>query len=165
MGEAINTDRDETSAYIAPAEGRFLFASNGHFNMGGFDIFRCEREVDGSWGPATNIGYPINTTGDNLQFVPLNDGLSGLYTRFSDDAIGLRDLWYMEILNEDGFVEEGLTLAVDKQGISRNDFAIILVDEESGDEIEVLYDAETDTFQALPSQDKSYKVISYKQQK
>jgi len=165
MGEAINTDKDETSAYIAPAEGRLLFASTGHFNMGGYDIFRCELEVDGSWGPATNIGYPINTTGDNLQFVPLNDGLSGLYTRFSDDAIGLRDLWYMEILSEDGFVSEGLTLAVDQQGISRDDFAIILVDEETGDEIEVLYDAETDTFKALPSQDKSYKIISYKQQK
>jgi len=165
MGEKINTDKDETSAYIAPAEGRFLFASTGHFNMGGYDIFRCEIEVDGSWGPPTNIGYPINTTGDNLQFVPLNNGLAGLYTRFTNEAIGLRDLWYMEIISENGYVAEGLTLAVDKQGISRDDFAIILVDEETGDEIEVLYDAETDTFKALPGQNKSYRVISYKQQK
>jgi len=165
MGEGINTDKDETSAYIAPAEGRFIFASTGHFNMGGYDIFRCEMEVDSSWSQPTNIGYPINTTSDNLQFVPINDGLSGLYTRFTNEAIGLRDLWYIEILTEEGFVSDGLTLAVDKPGISRDDFAIILVDEETGDEIEVLYDAETDSFKALQGQDKSFKVISYKQKK
>jgi len=163
MGESINTDKDETSAYIAPAEGRFIFASTGHFNMGGYDIFRCELDVDGSWNQATNIGYPINTTGDNLQFVPLNEGLAGLYTRFTNEAVGLRDLWYIEILTEEGFIANGLTLAVDKQGISSDDFAIILIDEETGEEIEVLYDAETDSFKALQGEDKSYKVISYKQ--
>ena len=163
MGEVINTDKDETSAYIAPAEGRFIFASTGHFNMGGFDIFRCELEVDGTWGQPTNIGYPINTTGDNTYFIPLNDGLSGLYTRFTTEAIGLRDLWYIEILSEDRFLTNSLTLAVDAPGLSHEDFAIILVDEATGQEIEVLYDAETDSFRAFSSEDKTFRVISYKQ--
>ena len=163
MGPVINTDRDETSAYIAPAEGRFIFASQGHFNMGGFDIFRCELEVDGSWSQPTNYGYPINTTGDDVQFIPLNEGLAGLYARFTNEAIGLRDLWYIEVLNDDGTVPVGLTLAVDKQGISRGDFALILVDDETGEEIEVLYDAETDSFRALQGEKKTYRVISYKQ--
>ncbi len=163
MGPGINTDKDETAGYIAPAEGRFIFASTGHFNMGGYDIFRCELQVDGSWSQPTNIGYPINTTGDDMQFVPLNEGLAGLYTRFTNEAIGLRDLWYIEILNEEGFIPEGLTLAVDKQGVSNSDFAIILVDDDTGEEIEVLYDAETDSFKALQGQNKSYRVISYKQ--
>ena len=164
MGEIINTGEDETSAYIAPEEGRFFFASKGHFNMGGYDIFRCEMQPDDSWGQPTNIGFPINTTGDDTHYVPINDGLSGLYTRFTNIAVGRNDLWYVEIQGEDGFVSGSLVLAVDtREGLASKDFAIIVVDEETGEEIEVLYDAENDSFKALAGPGKNYKVISYKQ--
>ena len=134
MGEIINTGEDETSAYIAPAEGRFFFASKGHFNMGGYDIFRCEMQPDDSWGQPTNIGFPINTTGDDTHYVPINDGLSGLYTRFTNIAVGRNDLWYVEIQGEDGFVSGSLVLAVDtREGLAIKDFAIIVVDEETGE--------------------------------
>ena len=109
------------------------------------------------------MGFPINTTGDNSFYVPLNDGLSGLYTRFTNEGVGMLDLWYVEILGEDGFITSGLTLATDPVGLSYKDFAIIVVDEDTGEEIEVLYDAETDTFRALAGPQKTYKVISYKQ--
>jgi len=131
--------------------------------MGGFDIFRSDMQVNGTWGQPTNIGYPINTTGDNTFYVPLNDGLSGLYSRFSNEAVGMLDLWYIEIVGEEDFISGGLTLQVEQKGLSAKDFAIIVVDEETGEEIEVLYDTETDTFKALAGQNKTYKVISYKQ--
>ena len=165
MGDVINTREDETCAYIAPGEGRFIFASKGHFNMGGYDIFRCEIQSDGSWGEPTNIGYPINTTGDDTYYVPLNEGLSALYSRFTTEAIGMTDLWYVMIEGEKGFVSDGLILAMDtRAGLSAKDFAIIVVDESTGEEIEILYDAKSDTFKALAGPDKTYKVISYKQQ-
>jgi hypothetical protein len=163
LGEEINTDKDETSVFIAPSGERLLFASKGHFNMGGYDIFRCELQEDGSWSQPTNIGYPLNTTSDNTFYVPINRGMQALYTRFSNDAIGQLDLWYVEILEADDFVGEGLTLAVDRPEISQKDFAIILVNTETGEEIEVLYDAGTDSFKALSGEKSSYRVISYKQ--
>jgi tetratricopeptide (TPR) repeat protein len=164
MGDVINTELDETSAYIAPAEGRFIFSSQGHFNMGGFDIFRCELEVDGRWGEPSNIGYPINTTGDNTYYVPLNDGLSGLATRFTNDAIGKNDLWYVEILGEEGIISNAMTELVNDNRLSSKNFALILIDEETGEEIELIYDAETDSFRALAGPGKSYRIISYKAQ-
>jgi len=164
MGENINTGEDETSAYIAPTEGRFIFASKGHFNMGGYDIFRCEMRGDGTWDKPVNIGYPINTTSDDTYYVPLNDGLSGLLTRFTNIAVGKEDLWYVEIQGVEGSVSDGLILAVDtREGIARKDFAIVLVDEESGEEIEILYNVEEDSFEALSGKNKAYRVISYKQ--
>ena len=61
-------------------------------------------------------------------------------------------------------MSEGLILGVDtRESVAVSDFAIVVVCEESGDEIEVLYDAESDSFKALSAQDKTYKVISYKQ--
>ena len=163
MGDEINTDKDETSVFMAPDGERFIFASKGHFNMGGYDIFRCELEENGSWSQPTNIGYPLNTTSDNTFYVPINNGLQALYTRFTNEAIGKQDLWYVEILDAEGFVGEGLTLSMDPVEISQKDFAIILVNEETGEEIEVLYDAATDSFRALAGEKSKYKVISYKQ--
>ena len=163
MGAEINTDKDETSAFMAPTGDRFVFASKGHFNMGGYDIFRSELEENHRWSQPTNIGYPLNTTSDNLYYVPINNGLQALYTRFTNEGVGRRDLWYVEIIEESGFITKELTLAVDNPGLSHKDFAIIVVDEESGEEIEVLYDADTDSFKALSGLQKKYKVISYKQ--
>ena len=163
MGEGINTDKDETSVFLAPSGERLIFASKGHFNMGGYDIFRCELEENGTWSQPTNIGYPLNTTGDNTFYVPVNNGLQALYTRFTNEAIGRRDLWYVEILDRESMDGDELTLAVEPAGISEKDFAIILVNEDSGEEIEVLYDAETDSFKALAGEKTTYKVISYKQ--
>lgn len=163
MGDVINTEKDETSAFLAPSGDRFIFASKGHFNMGGYDIFRSELEENQSWSPPTNIGYPLNTSSDNTFFVPINNGLQAIYTRFTDEAIGQRDLWYVEILNVDDFVTKGLTLAVDSPVLSHKDFALILIEKETGEEIEVLYDSDTDSFRALGGENKSYKVISVKQ--
>ncbi len=163
MGPGINTDKDETSAFMAPTGDRFVFSSKGHFNMGGYDIFRCELEENRKWSQPTNIGYPLNTTADNIYYVPINNGFQALYTRLTNEGVGRRDLWYVEIIEEDGFVTDELTQAVDNPGLSNKDFAIIIVDDESGEEIEVLYDAETDSFKALSGQEKKFKVISYKQ--
>jgi len=163
MGDQINSDKDETSVFIAPSGERLIFASKGHFNMGGYDIFRCELEENTTWSQPTNIGYPLNTTSDNTFYVPINNGMQALYTRFTNEAIGKRDLWYVEILDAEDFVAEGLTLSVDPPEISQKDFAIILVNNETGEEIEVLYDAATDSFKALAGEKSSYKVISYKQ--
>jgi hypothetical protein len=149
--------------FVAPGGERLIFASRGHFNMGGYDIFRCELEEDLGWSQPTNIGYPLNTTSDNTFYVPINNGMQALYTRFTSEGIGQLDLWYVEILDAEDFVGEGLTLAVDRPEISQKDFAIILVNTETGEEIEVLYDAGTDSFKALAGEKSSYKVISYKQ--
>ncbi len=163
MGDQINTDKDESSVFIAPTGERLIFASKGHFNMGGYDIFRCELQENATWSQPTNIGYPLNTTSDNTFYVPINNGMQALYTRFSNEAVGKLDLWYVEIVDAEDFVSEGLTLSVDPPEISQKDFAIILVNTETGEEIEVLYDSDTDSFKALAGEKSSYKVISYKQ--
>ena len=165
MGNIINTGEDENYGYMAPGEGRFIFASKGHFNMGGYDIFRCEINSDGSFNTATNIGYPINTTGDDTYYVPLNEGLSGLYSRFSNLAVGGSDLWYVEIQTEEGIVSDAMTLGLDtREGLSSKDFALVLVNDETGEEIEVVYDAVSDSFKAISPDGKVYKVITYQQE-
>jgi outer membrane protein OmpA-like peptidoglycan-associated protein len=77
-GKQINTELDEVTPYYNSKEGKLYFASNGHVTMGGFDIF----SADG--GPSryvniTNLGYPINTSADEMYFVKDNYGKPDAY--------------------------------------------------------------------------------------
>jgi len=68
LGPMINTEFDEEAPYVTP-DGRYLyFASKGHNSMGGFDIYKSER-INNSWTEPQNLGYPINTTGNDMYFI------------------------------------------------------------------------------------------------
>ena len=45
------------------------FSSNGHKGMGGNDIFISKKDKSGKWSEPINIGYPINTHGNESGFV------------------------------------------------------------------------------------------------
>lgn len=67
-GKQVNTEMDEISPYYDTRVNKLYFSSNGWINMGGFDVF----SADG--GPSrytniTNLGYPINTSADDLYFI------------------------------------------------------------------------------------------------
>ena len=51
--------------------------------------FIPERKEDGSWAEPVNIGYPINTTDDDLFFQPMNNGMAAYYSVYSPRGIGL----------------------------------------------------------------------------
>lgn len=67
-GKQINTPYNEQTPYYDSRQNKLYFASDGWVNMGGFDIF----SADG--GPSrytnvTNLGYPINTSADEMYYV------------------------------------------------------------------------------------------------
>jgi len=67
-GKQINTEMDEITPHYDSRVNKLYFASNGWLTMGGFDIF----SADG--GPSrytnlVNLGYPINTSADELYYV------------------------------------------------------------------------------------------------
>jgi tetratricopeptide (TPR) repeat protein len=152
-GMEINTELDETSAYISPNGKRFIFSSNGHFNMGGLDIFGCDINDDGSYGPAFNLGYPINTTNNNSYFIPLKDGNSGVYSYRDEDGIGGRDIWFIEIVAYEQTIAKALTR------LSEEDFSITVLDNETGEKITLEYDSINDKITVRSKTGKEYKVI------
>ncbi len=75
----INTIEDEKSVFMHPDGKTIFFSSKGHRNMGGYDIFRSVLGEDGQWGKPENLGYPINTSGDESDFVMTTDGRTAYY--------------------------------------------------------------------------------------
>lgn len=67
-GKQINTKDNEITPYYDSREGKLYFASNGWISMGGFDIFSA---VGGPsrYTNMQNLGYPINTSADELYYV------------------------------------------------------------------------------------------------
>ncbi|OJW81676.1 MAG: hypothetical protein BGO69_14280 [Bacteroidetes bacterium 46-16] len=67
-GKQVNTEYDEQTPYYDSRVGKLYFASNGWSGFGGFDIF----SADGGPSRYTNVqnmGYPINTSADELYYI------------------------------------------------------------------------------------------------
>ncbi len=100
LGPVINTSGSELSPFIHHDNQTLYFASDGHPGMGGLDIFYSRRDEDGNWGKPVNIGYPINTHGDEFALIV---GASGRHAWFASDkegGYGESDLYTFELYPE-----------------------------------------------------------------
>jgi outer membrane protein OmpA-like peptidoglycan-associated protein len=78
-GSVINTPDDEASPFLH-ANGRTLFfASEGHQGLGGYDLFFSDSTQAG-WQSPRNLGYPINTSDNQVALVITSDGQYGYYS-------------------------------------------------------------------------------------
>ena len=80
MSETVNTPGREQSGFFHPDGRHFYFASDGHPGMGGMDLFCCTLEDDGTWGEPVNLGYPINTPGDETGLIVSPDGRTAIFS-------------------------------------------------------------------------------------
>lgn len=85
LGDQVNTPYQEESVQIHPDGHTLYFSSNGHPGFGGLDIFMSRKQDDGSWGPALNLGYPINTSADENSILV---DASGRLAYFASDRAG-----------------------------------------------------------------------------
>ena len=75
--DKLSSEFDENSIYYNKSCHTMFFSSNGHNTMGGYDIFYSQGSGL-NWETPVNIGYPLNTTRNDLFFQPLNGCKSGL---------------------------------------------------------------------------------------
>jgi hypothetical protein len=74
LESTVNTHFDEIYPYISEDGKTLYFASNGHYGMGGFDLFKCVRdEKTGTWKQAENLGFPLSSPFDDFLYIPDND--------------------------------------------------------------------------------------------
>ncbi len=100
MGADINTKYNEESPFISQDGKVLYFSSYGHFNMGGYDVFYSSLLDNGRWSAPLNMGYPINTTDDDVYFVPIENGNYVYITRFYPNSLGRTDIYKAEIFSD-----------------------------------------------------------------
>ncbi len=126
LGPGINGPNDEDAPFISIDNKTLYFSSNGDKSIGGFDIFYSSINADGTWSDAKNLGYPFNSTNDDIFYTTTIDGLKGYMTSFRGDGFGEKDIY--EIHNDYLGVNNiaalrGLIKTVDNKPIPE-DFAV-----------------------------------------
>ncbi len=97
LGNKINTEGDEMFPFFLENKEILFFASNGHYGLGGLDIYSCHVNNSGI-GQVFNAGLPMNTKYDDFGLI-VNDELSKGF--LSSDRVGGSggdDIYSFEIL-------------------------------------------------------------------
>ncbi|TAL62207.1 MAG: hypothetical protein EPN85_03145 [Bacteroidetes bacterium] len=93
LGTVINTPYEEHGVFIHPDGKTIYFSSEGHKTMGGFDIFKSVLDKKTKqWSTPENIGYPINTPDDDIDYVVSASGKHAYYSSFRADGHGEKDI-------------------------------------------------------------------------
>ncbi|MFI5141995.1 MAG: hypothetical protein ACHQII_06530, partial [Bacteroidia bacterium] len=94
LGPTINTAYDEGFPVISDDGQTLYFASKGHTSMGGYDIFKSRWDsVTQQWQKPINIGYPVNTTDDDLMFSLTGKGRDGYLSAWRKEGYGDLDIY------------------------------------------------------------------------
>lgn len=97
LGSVVNTPYDEKSVFAHPDGKTLYFCSDGHAGYGGFDIF-VTTYVNGAWTEPVNLGYPVNTSGDDAYFVITADKRTGYYSSKQEGGQGGYDIYKIAFL-------------------------------------------------------------------
>ncbi len=114
LGKTINTPDNEETPFILADNKTLYFASEGHYNMGGFDIFSSRLDESGKWSEPVNLGYPINSPDDNVFFAPTGDGKTAFYAQARHEGyftFGDKDIYELLMPSHDEYAQ-GIPITV-----------------------------------------------------
>lgn len=109
LGKEINTPYNELFPTLWQDDVLY-FSSEGHYGMGGLDIFRSTRTGEKSWSRAEHLSYPLNTSYDDFGIALKEDGRTGLLSSNRDNRSSAIDNIYSFTVNEIHFALEGLAV-------------------------------------------------------
>ena len=87
LGSKINTPGKETFPFISD-DNEMYFSSDGHFGLGGMDIFYIKITDDG-FGNLLNVGEPINSYADDFAFGLDGNSERGFISSNRTDSLGV----------------------------------------------------------------------------
>jgi tetratricopeptide (TPR) repeat protein len=101
IGPAINTADDERMVFVHPSGQVLFFSSDGHKNtIGGYDLFMSTFE-NNQWSAPVNIGYPINTVDDEVNFTLTSDNKKAYIASYKTNGFGGIDIYEIDLSRYD----------------------------------------------------------------
>ncbi|MBN2347943.1 MAG: OmpA family protein [Bacteroidales bacterium] len=127
LGPEINTAYNDIAPFVTDDGNSLFFCSQGHYNMGGYDIFHSRTGENGNWLYPLNVGYPLSTTDDDIWYFPV-DSITGYYSRYSDKGETGMDIYSARIIafsNPARFLVKGDLKTEDEATISNTRLNIV----------------------------------------
>ena len=85
IGETINTEYNETGVFIHYGGYSIFFSSDRPSSLGGYDLYFSDLINETQWGKPQNMGYPLNTVNDNVNYFISKD-LKRVYTSYKNKS-------------------------------------------------------------------------------
>ena len=95
LGPTVNTPFNEETPFVSDDGQILFFSSEGHEGIGGYDIYRYD--FGNPAAGVVNLGYPLNTTDNNLFYYPTGDGHSAFYAFAGPGSFGGRDVYAVRV--------------------------------------------------------------------
>jgi tetratricopeptide (TPR) repeat protein len=93
LGENVNTEYNEDAPFVDALGKTVYFSSEGHTNMGGYDVFKSNFDEAGYFTKAVNLGSPINTVNDDVFFVLNPDSSVAYLSSEREGGYGSQDIY------------------------------------------------------------------------
>lgn len=97
LGPDINTSYNEQSPFIHADDSTLYFCSDGWPGLGGKDLFVSRLGKDGKWQKPENLGYPINSSGDENGLTTTADGNYAFFASNNLNGYGGFDIYTFEL--------------------------------------------------------------------
>jgi outer membrane protein OmpA-like peptidoglycan-associated protein len=98
LGPTVNTTGREMFPFLT---GEALyFSSDGHYGLGGLDIFESKKLSEAAFSEPQNVGKPINSNGDDFAYISDKGGLFGYLSSNRAGGKGDDDIYYVTLIKE-----------------------------------------------------------------
>ncbi len=131
----VNTIYNESFPYFTPNKNTFVFASQGHNSIGGYDLFTSNIIADSSLhiSNITNIGYPVNTCMDDKTISFAANNRYAYISGLRDGGHGDLDI-YRVVFEE----EAALMTVIHGNVFNQNEFSMMDILKAENDHIDTL---------------------------
>jgi tetratricopeptide (TPR) repeat protein len=96
LGIQVNTTDAEMAPFIHYDNTTLYFSSYGHPGLGGADLYKSVKK-NGSWTQPLNLGFPINSSADELIIVVNPEGNRGFISSNSLEGEGGYDIFMFDL--------------------------------------------------------------------
>lgn len=101
LGPEINSKYNETCPFLTKSGTRLYFSSDRLESFGNFDIFESIFGLETrKWSQPANLGVPINSAMDDLNFSVSADGMTAIFSSDRPDSYGGSDLFLAYFKNQ-----------------------------------------------------------------
>lgn len=100
-GQVNSSYFDDDSPFLSHNGKILYFSSNREESLGGYDIYRSRLDtVTGKWSAPENMGFPINTMDDDINFEMTPSDLSGYLSSNRLHSLGSFDLYFFKVADK-----------------------------------------------------------------
>jgi len=128
LGEKVNSIGNEITPYMNNASGMLYFSSDYWIGLGGYDVFETKVEKDTIIESIKNVGFPVNTSYNDIYYSITPDSLGGFIASNRTGGIFINGEHCCHDIYHYQFVEEYVPMVIQEEFSSEQNTSTASID-------------------------------------